>query len=150
MAGLLTLWGQSKILEFLNQLIYPLKSTIINLQLPDLVDFLSFVMIESIIFNNEVLEFERPNNLNVLKLSKIKLRTQLSLLQDSLKHSSSADQTHRIKKTEIAPIKAQVKGVNLAIKRFYSLEKKSRIEPAKHQPKILKEFKDGTRVMSSK
>ncbi len=78
-------------------------------------------MIETIIFNNEVLEFEIPNNLNELKLLKIQLETQLSLLRESLKHSRSPDQTRRIEKTEIAPIKAQVKAVNLAIKRFYSL-----------------------------
>ena len=104
-------------------------------------------MIETIIFNNEVLEFEIPNNLNELKLLKIQLETQLSLLQESLKHSRSPDQTRRIEKTEIAPIKAQVKAVNLAIQRFYSLEKKARIEAAKHQPKSLKEFKGEYRQM---
>ena len=69
------------------------------------------------------------------------------MLRESLKHSRSPDQTRRIEKTEIAPIKAQVKAVNLAIQRFYSLEKKARIEAAKHQPKSLKEFKGEYRQM---
>ena len=61
-------------------------------------------MIDTIIFNNEVLEFEIPDNLNELKLLKIKLETQLSLLRESLKHSRSLDQTRRIEKNEIPPI----------------------------------------------
>lgn len=75
-------------------------------------------MREKIIHRNQEIVFEIPENYYELKLLKIRLETEYSLLKEALKLEQTNKQRQRLRKQEISPLKSKIKAVNMALSRF--------------------------------
>ena len=87
-------------------------------------------MSEKIIHRNQEIAFEIPENHYELKLLKMRLETEYSLLKEALKLEQTNKERQRLREQEISPLKSKIKAVNMALSSFKG-EPKQRNRPSK-------------------